>query len=338
MEILFSGKQWSVDRGFNLYIDISTACDARCPFCIAPSIGRENGPGFFDGALAALDLAETVRGSVQIIGGEPTISKRLPPLLREIGCHPFHRIVVNTNGSNLSDRIVTSMLSARTTYVNVSRHHYLEDMNRVIMRFRSALPNATIADGIRCLSSVGIIVRMQCNLVLGCIDSLDEMLRYIDWCASLGCANISFSQLFPLGLFDYNVPMEPGYTEDKQVDLRKITMDIDNHGGFVPTNHDESYEDTFIIWGRSGWSSSKRRFWYAPNGALVSLKTLSGFDSDGLPSPTEYDKASDPELRDGLLAFAVLHPDGRVTASWDRRERMIFDPTTKYIQEKTLCA
>ena len=334
MNITLFDKQWSVDRGFNLYIDITTACNARCPFCIAPSIGRENGPEFFNGALIALNFTEMILGSIQIIGGEPMISKRLLPLLREIGRHSFHRVVVNTNGTNLTDNIVTNMLSAQTTHVNISRHHYLEDMNQAIMRLKPILPNATIADSIKRLSLVGITVRMQCNLILGHIDSLDEMLRYIDWCVSFGCMNISFSQLFPLSLFNYNIPMEPGYTEDRQIDLRKIVIDIDHYGGFIPVNYDKSYEDTFLIWGKTNWmSSSKRRFWRTANGALISLKTLSGFDSNGLPLLTKYDKALDPELRDGLLAFATLHPDGRITASWDRRERIIFDPVTIPIQE-----
>lgn len=353
--VYFLGKSYQVASGFNLYIDISAACNASCPFCIAPTIGREDGPGFFDGAKFALDLTESIIGTIQVVGGEPMISRRLPRLLEEIGKRDYRRTIVNTNGSFVSNEIVSAMKSARVTNINVSRHHYDELLNQEVMKFRPGLPNATLASGIKRIIDSGINLRMQCNLIKGYIDSVQKMLGYIDWCVGLGCKEISFSQIFPLNLFDYQVPIESGYAERVQIDLRQLVTEMDTCGKFSPVPVDQLRGQLIAMsmWGYSNWggaplydpappkkekekkkkkqpskkeSGGKRRFWYGPNETYLSLKTLTGYDEGGLPKETAYNKQDDWELKDGVLAFAVLHSDGRVTASWDRRERLLFNP------------
>ncbi|MFZ2167729.1 MAG: radical SAM protein [Minisyncoccia bacterium] len=332
--VSFSGATYKVSHGFNLYIDISSACNASCPFCIAPTAGRKDGPGFFDGAKFALDFTEKVGGTVQIIGGEPLISRRLPALLEEIGAHDYRRVVVNTNGSRISDDAVSAMRAAGVSNVNISRHHYDERLNQEIMRLRPELPNSALATGAAKIIDSGIHLRMQCNLIKGYVDSVQGMLDYIDWCVRLGCNEISFSQIFPLSLFDHQVPIEAGYAERVQIDLRKLVTGMEACGKFATVQKNQIRGEKMSQWGSSNYGSAsgpgaKRKFWFGPKGTYLSLKTLSGYDASGLPNETKYDKASDWELQDGVLAFAVLHPDGRVTASWDRSERLLFNPAPK---------
>lgn len=329
--VSLSGKEYQVANGFNLYIDISSACNASCPFCIAPTIGRKDGSRFFDGAKFALNLTESIDGTVQVVGGEPLISKRLIPLLYEFSEHNYRRVVINTNGSCLSDKIVSAMKENGVTHVNVSRHHYDEGNNQEVMRLKPELSNKVFATGLERVAYSGIKTRMQCNLIKGHIDSLQEVINYTDWCSNdMGCKNISFSQIFPLSLFDYQIPIEPGYAEKVQIDLGQLVSEIDNCGMFsqIPTNHLD--EEGPSPWGTSRWNrpgiGGKRRFWFGPNGTYISLKTLSGYDESGLPKETIYNKQDDPELQEGILEFAVLHSDGLVTASWDRRERLLFNP------------
>lgn len=363
--VSFFGKDYQVASGFNLYIDISAACNASCPFCIAPTVGRKDGPGFFDGTRFALDFTESVTGTVQVVGGEPMISRRLPLLLEEIGKRDYRRAIVNTNGSFVSDEIVSAMKSARITNINVSRHHHDEKFNQEVMKFRSGLSNAALAEGIKRIVGAGINLRMQCNLIKGYIDSVQKMLDYIDWCVGLGCREISFSQIFPLNLFDYQVPIESGYAEKVQIDLRRLVAEMDTCGHFSPVPLDQLRGQLIAMsmWGHSDWGSislyeldplkkekrgkerkkkqpskkesgGKRRFWHGPNETYLSLKTLAGYDESGIPKETTYSKQDDWELKDGVLAFAVLHSDGHVTASWDRRERLLFSPTSALSREQ----
>ena len=323
------GEEWKVSSGFNLYVDISSACNASCSFCIAPTIERKNGPGFFDGAKFALDLTESIEGTVQIVGGEPMISKKLPKLLQKISEHNYRRVVLNTNGSFITDERISQMNSANVTNVNLSRHHYDEHSNQEIMRLQPKLSNSELALSIENITNSGIDMRMQCNLIKGYIDSVPEILNYLDWCSSIGIKEISFSQIFPLNLFDYQVPIEKGYTEKVQVDLQKLVSKIDTSKEFSSAPGYDRLGEMMSPWGQSVWGSgAKRRFWYGPSETYFSLKTLSGYDITGIPNETTYDKQEDWELKEGNLAFAVLHPNGQVTASWDKRERLLFNPIT----------
>lgn len=349
--VSLSDKTYQVASGFNLYVDISSACNASCPFCIAPTIGRMDGPAFFNGAQFALDFTERVCGTVQVVGGEPMISPRLPRLLGEIGRRDYSRVVVNTNGSFISNEVASMLGAARVTHLNVSRHHYDEQHNQDVMKLRPPLSNGTLIANLSPILASGINLRMQCNLIKGHIDSVEKMLAYLDWCVgAVGCREVSFSQVFPLDLFDYQVPIEVGYAEKVQIDLRKLVAEMDACGKFasVPPEELRDQLNAMSMWGLGSWGSSydppkqkqkkkdknpkqkdkggKRRFWYGPQNTYLSLKTLAGYEDNGLPRQTAYNKEDDWELADGVLAFAVLHSDGRVTASWDRRERILFNP------------
>ena len=316
---------WQVHTGFNCYIDIHPACNASCPFCIAPTRGRKSGPQFFDGMKFALDFTEKINGTIQIVGGEPLISKRLIPLLEMVSHYGIRRTVLNTNGSYLSDSIIDKFLDAGVTHVNISRHHYDESSNQEIMEIRPEIGNDKLAKSISSIIKSGISLRLQCNLIKGHIDSVDKMIAYLDWCNKLGAERVSFSQVFLLGLFDYSV-FSNDYTRQVQVDLQSIVKEMDYNPQFIsipgPPDEMNSHGGTST----SAWGSYKRRFWRYHDSMDLSVKTFSGYHSDGLPRETMYVKSLDPELQDGLISFAVVHADGLVTASWDRRERILFDP------------
>lgn len=334
-----NGETWKVDPGFNLYIDVTSACNASCAFCIAPTVGRKDGANFFGGLEYALDMTESVNGTIQIVGGEPTISRRLPEILRLIGQRSYRRVVLNTNGSRLTPELMDLMTAAGVTYVNISRHHYDERCNQDIMHLRPELPNAAVVRAVDRILNADMRVRMQCNLIRGYVDSFGAMERYIEWCAAIGCNTVSFSQIFPLSLFDYQKPIELGYTEKVQINLRRLVADVDASGQFKPFENaelDNSIARAHGGGGSSSWGSYKRRYWHGPGDATVSIKVLSGYDAAGLPKETCYDKTSDPELQDGYLAFAVVHSDGRVTASWDRRERILFDADPLFVSHGTI--
>lgn len=329
--VSISGKKWQVADGFNLYIDISSACNASCPFCIAPTVGRKDGPGFFGGVRFALDLTESVGGTIQVVGGEPMISRRLPALLGEIGARNYRRVVVNTNGSRITDEIIATMKLGGVTNVNLSRHHYNEHRNQEVMMLRPELPNEAIASSIARIIGAEIGFRMQCNLIKGYIDSVQDILDYLNWCIGLGCDEVSFSQVFPLSLFDYQVPLEKGYAEKVQIDLRQLVAEMDVCGSFSSVLENQLRGENMSEWIPGDLETSRRteatrRSWFGPQKTYLSLKTLSGYDKIGLPRKTSYSKQNDWRLQNNVLTFVVLHSDGRVTASWDRRERLLFNP------------
>jgi pyruvate-formate lyase-activating enzyme len=322
-----------VSSGFNIYIDVTEACNARCPFCIAPTVGRHNGHRFFDGIDYALDLVNQVNGTLQIVGGEPTISNRIHLLLEKIGKYQIRRVVLNTNAAGLSHDLVRLCADSGVTYINISRHHYNENRNQGIMLQKPMLPNYELQRKALYVLESGISLRLQCNLISGEIDTFSEMQNYMDWGKKLGCDTFSFSQLFPLSVYDYQVAPVENYTESHQVDLCRIVREIDSdkqywwtRGPLDATSHGGG-EGT--IWGArqptDAGVTGRRRFWNK-NGIEFSVKTLSGYDKDMLPMPTVYSKADDGELAHDTLSFAVVQADGVVSASWDRRERVLYSP------------
>ncbi len=318
-----------VDKGFNLYVDITAACNASCPFCIAPTIGRSDGPRFMDGLKYGLDFTQKHGGSVQVTGGEPSLSRRLPAVLAEVGKRSFHRKVVNSNGSGFSITGVDEMVKAGITHVNLSRHHYDEHKNQEIMRIKPDkwATNERFMEAVKMIHAAGILVRVNCNLLAGYIDSVPEMERFVKWCESFGVYSVSFSETFPLGVFDHNLPIEAGYAERMAVNLRPIVGRLDSE--FAPVY--VATTGRMSMWGQSQWISSfegggHRRYWNTQSGGQFSVKTMAGWNSDGTPRNPLYSKENDPELRKDELYFAVVHPDGTVSASWDKRERILFTP------------
>jgi len=320
---------WKVDNGFNCYVDVHPACNATCPFCIAETVGRTSGPLFFDGLEYTLELVEKLNGTIQVVGGEPMISRRLTGILELMEDYRFHRVVVNTNGTITDPGIFDKMKRAGVTHVNLSRHHYDENLNQKIMNIRPKLDNDKFRGVVDAIKNTGVHVRVQACLIKGYIDSLPEIVNYLDWCKSIGVNDVSFSQMFPLKEFDYQLEPVAGYTEEMQVNMAEIIRGIwaqkkykSIRGPSRTTSHGGG-ETT--AWG----NRNRRRFWKAPNGVSFSIKTLLGYDTNGSPLTNQYVKTQDAELAPGRLAFAVLHADGRLTASWDRRERVIYVPTSK---------
>lgn len=326
----YADKSWPVERGFNLYIDVSTVCNAACPFCIAETKDRKDTSGFWVGLAQALDFTEQAGGSVQIVGGEPAISKRLSKLLGEISRRKFHRIVFTTNGTGFNDDLAGRLRSVGVTHINVSRHHYDDVRNQEVMRFKTRQVTASdIQSAILACNRHDLPMRLNCQLIPGYIGNLANVEQYMAWGMSLGCSEFSFSQTFPLGQLSYSKPFVDGWADNAQIDLRAFFQEIVASGRYHATTWDAEVEQC-SMWGNGGpsmWGScARRRFWQGSHGEKFSLKTFFGFDQEGLPIVGRYDRDADPELQDGSLAFAVLHSDGVLSASWDKNERVLFSP------------
>ena len=166
-----------IDKGLNLYIDISAACNASCPFCIAPTVERRDGAGFWEGLSFGLDFTQKHGGSIQITGGEPSLSRRLSRVLVEVGVRTFHRKVLNSNGCGLSKEMMVQAVGAGITHVNLSRHHYNETKNDEVMQIKPnrLATNVRFEESVNLVQSCGIPVRLNCNLLSGYIDSISEV-------------------------------------------------------------------------------------------------------------------------------------------------------------------
>lgn len=104
-----------------LLLEITTACNLRCPTCYADARGHDFMT--LDEARRRLDAffrAQTTLDVLMLSGGEPTIHPQFAELLDIALTYPVGRVLVNTNGLRLrqSDALV-SLLAARRSRVEL---------------------------------------------------------------------------------------------------------------------------------------------------------------------------------------------------------------------------
>ena len=195
-------KEYRVHPNVNLYVNPSPRCNARCAFCIARSdvpIDRENnGKEYLRRFEASLKFLrkQGIDHTALVLGGEPTIDRKLPMILDLLKRYKVRDPVITTNGSYLKNW-VREINDSTLAHINISRHHYLDAENRSIMGSKTA---PTTKDLKEVLGRIDrrISIRLNANLIKGGIDSAEGVTRFLDWAIDLGVAHIAFSQLATL--------------------------------------------------------------------------------------------------------------------------------------------
>lgn len=178
----------------NIYVRIQNICNAKCKFC---EFTRED--KCFDKYKMYYVLSDMqkrfVINKVSFTGGEPTLDidtlTEAIKLVKEINNNIF--IVVNTNGYNL-DGLVGLPIDS----VALSRHHYLDSINNEILGF-----NAPSSLKIKELSNK-INLHLSCNLLKNNIDSIDEIIKYLNFADSINVDDVGFVSLMKVNDFCKN--------------------------------------------------------------------------------------------------------------------------------------
>lgn len=138
---------------YHLRIFLVSKCNLRCGYC-NPDAVSNRGEGFADNEILELMSAAAKAGiqRVHYSGGEPTLRKSLPEIIRhgrEIG---YGDQVITTNGVLLADR-VAKLVEAGLTRVNISLDSLDEERNtritgrRVLQKVRDAIEASVDAFG-----------------------------------------------------------------------------------------------------------------------------------------------------------------------------------------------
>jgi cyclic pyranopterin phosphate synthase len=112
-----------------LELDISTACNRKCPKCPSTTRPRfsELSPGFIERLFARLQ-GET-RGLL-LSGGEPTLAPTFPEVLRLARKYGFADIAIVTNGSLLDKERVARALCSYASTIRVSVYDWTKERRR----------------------------------------------------------------------------------------------------------------------------------------------------------------------------------------------------------------
>lgn len=311
----FGNINKKVYSNVNLSIFVDDQCNADCKFCVAQlrfesrsqqfkKCKIENDQEYYDRIDSVLTYLKPLNPSISITGGEPSKSKRLPEILRIINKHNYRKRTLTTNGSGLLDivedkTVLQHIIDNKFSHLNISKAHYNEDRNNEIMRYQNGYCSNEMIETIATISlSNGLRPRMSCLLLKDGIDSLEEMIKYMEFYQNLGLDNIIFRELMD-------------YDKDKMINKEKIEYNIQNK-----------------VYLNDIWKiiDSDKRFTPIRNLLgyyyYVEVYRFNKIDmcSEGANLVKLYDEK---EKHQNIVYEMVLHPNGNLNGSWVDNEDIL---------------
>ena len=196
---------------FNLYIQITDACSAKCNFCDKPGC-KDNNFDYdkFKYVFEELYNKQLIK-FVSITGGEPFLNiEKLCKVIDIIHrTDPNFPIGVNTNGYNLN--IINDL---DIVELHISRHHYDDNKNQNVFNVAVLILEQIQSK----IETVHTEVVFNCVLQKGLIDNLDEMKTYLDKVSLTGIRRVQFISMMPL----------TEYYDDNYVDPTPIIAGLSN--------------------------------------------------------------------------------------------------------------
>lgn len=172
-----------------LEVNLLPECNGRCSWCVERRGYHPNRRAHWQEMADA--ILDTGLKNVILLGGEPLLYKDLGRLLIYISGHGLS-VRLTTNGALLHRRLKEGALIGLTG-VNISIHDYYFAGNLDITGL--LLDEFELSEDITQLRNAGVKVRFNCNLILGHVDSLERVHRYIQWAKDLGATHVRFAEL-----------------------------------------------------------------------------------------------------------------------------------------------
>lgn len=194
----------------NLFIQLNNSCNANCKYC--EYHGRDIGgigKNFNYSKLAEImqEIHSHVSlGKLNFTGGEPTLDMGHFDKTMQVCVDNSHSdlglFTINTNGIHLKELM---QYMNYVDYIALSRHHYDDEKNfeifgtdtvptsRDILEFQIEFKYNKKRNPYR--------LNGRCNLIKGYIDSIEEVKKYLEWCASVNMLWIGLVTLMPLNKY-----------------------------------------------------------------------------------------------------------------------------------------
>jgi GTP 3',8-cyclase len=215
----------------DLRVSVTDRCNLRCTYCM-PAEGLTWLPK--TEILSYEEIARLVRlfhtlgvRTIRLTGGEPTVRRDLPDLVRLIrAAAPDVDVSMTTNGL-LLDELARPLKEAGLDRINVSvdsllRHRFAE------MTRRDALDRAMA--GLRAAAAAGLSpIKLNCVVVRGTND--DEVADFATFARETGY-DVRFIEYMPLDA-------DHGWERDKVMPSREVLARIGERFPLLPLEHDE---------------------------------------------------------------------------------------------------
>jgi len=170
----------------NLSIVLPGGCNGKCDFCFWKKTKPCN--NYLEKINNILTGLPSQFHRLSITGGEPTMSPYLNKILEMIDKNIFDHTVLTSNGHKLFD--VVPILEGKIDHVNISRHHYNDDINNSIFKSKM-ITTEKLKDVTKKLNEIGIDVTF--SAVLNEYLNNDENIKkYIDFAKKCGASQVFF--------------------------------------------------------------------------------------------------------------------------------------------------
>lgn len=198
-----NGKTYLLNKEPYLDIVLTDLCNANCDFCIADLIHTKL-DGDFDVfkqkilyAMKNMNVKE-----VLLLGGEPTISKLLIPMINWLNTLELDKIVMTTNGIKLAKnkKFREEILSSGLTNINISFMNIDIDKQKAITKNNYGLSVYDLSEIYDTANKNNVKVRLNNNIFLGNNDSLKDVVDYYS-VTNMYCDSIKFSPLLETDTF-----------------------------------------------------------------------------------------------------------------------------------------
>lgn len=319
----FCTGEYDVYKNFNFSIFISDYCNADCKFCVAQLRYANKGLMYQKEKLPddqwltrcreILEMIRPLNPSISITGGEPTMSKKLIPVLEMVNELGFRKRTITTNGSHLFDKVgnkmvIDHLMDNGWNHLNISRPAISDEAAKRLMRFNNEegfCSNEMMRDIIDITNHSDMKHRISCLLLKEEVNSVEKMKEYLDTYIDMGANNFIFRELMDFDTTAINLE-KTQYCVDNKVKLNDIWAKIDNYPEFEKYLNILGYYYYVEI--------------YKYRGATVSSEGAN-MVQQGLEVKNHPNRVYE----------AVFHPNGNLCASWIDKER-ILDPY--YIEHK----
>ncbi len=181
-------------------LPIAIGCQAKCHFCFSKSsisVDQKSVPLDYNYIEKVLQKAKK-EGAIRAVitgGGEPTMLKN-KDLINLINlCSKYYsKTVLITNGYTISnseqpDLMINSLVLAGLTTLAISRHHYDSIVNAKLMGINISFEKIAV-------SNSNLKLRLICVLQKNGIETVSDVIKYIEWAANLQVEEVCFKELY----------------------------------------------------------------------------------------------------------------------------------------------